>query len=124
MPTICQFGKDYEGSHDDFVYHYAIRLQGNPANLEVHKPGQIDLMRVPKDKMMERSAYEYYIGLDSEGNPIWSQDLSERKPAFEDSNGVGWNLSVSYNAGLKRYLLCTEHDQSFQGNLGMFLSPC
>jgi len=42
---------------------------------------------------------------------------------FEDSNGVGWNLSVCYNAGLKRYVLITEHTASCKGNLGMFDAP-
>jgi MYXO-CTERM domain-containing protein len=36
---------------------------------------------------------------------------------------VGWNVSVSYNAGLGRYLLCTEHDATMGGNLGMFDAP-
>lgn len=46
-----------------------------------------------------------------------------RKPVFEDPNGVGWCMSVSYNAGLERYLLSTEHTSSFQGNLGIFDAP-
>ena len=42
---------------------------------------------------------------------------------FENSQGVGWTVSVSYNAGLKRYILCTEHEQSFKGNLGIYDAP-
>ena len=42
---------------------------------------------------------------------------------FEDPNGVGWNLSVSYNAGLGRYLLCTEHTETHRGKLGVFDAP-
>ncbi len=58
MPTFCQYGRDYAGARDGYVYTYAIRLQGNPSRLNVHKPGQIDLMRVRKDRLMERGAYE------------------------------------------------------------------
>jgi hypothetical protein len=120
MPTICQFGKDYSGARDDYVYSYFIRLQGNPSKLSVHKPGQIDLARVPKEKLMDRSGYEFFAGLDARGRPRWTADLRARRPVFEDPRGVGWCMSVSYNAGLKRYLLCTEHGASFRGNLGIF----
>lgn len=120
MPTFCQFGRDYSGARDHYVYVYAIRLQGDPAKLNVHKPGQIDLLRVPKNKLMERAAYEFFAGLDAGDQPTWTKDLAARRPAFEDPRGVGWCFSVSYNAGLKRYVICTEHDASFQGNLGMF----
>ena len=120
MPTFCQFGRDYAEARDDFVYVYAVRLQSNPSRLNVHKPGQIDLIRVPKDHLLERASYQFYAGLDNNGRPTWTGDVTARRPVCEDPNGVGWCFSVSCNAGLKRYLLCTEHDASFQGNLGMF----
>jgi hypothetical protein len=91
--------------------------------LKVQKPGQIDLMRVPKDKIMEQAAYEFFAGLDDSGNPTWTENLATRIPVFEDHSGVGWNVSVSYNAGLGRYLLMTEHTRSFAGNLGIFDAP-
>jgi len=120
MPTILNFGKDYAGARDQYVYHYFIRLQGDPGSLEVHKPGKIDLARVPRGKLMDKNSYEFFAGLDGQGNPAWTPDQSQRKPVFEDGNGVGWNVSVSYNAGLGRYILCTEHTKSLSGNLGMF----
>lgn len=42
---------------------------------------------------------------------------------LEDPNGVGFSSSVSYNAGLGRYLLMTEHTDSFEGLLGIFDAP-
>jgi hypothetical protein len=123
MPTLCQFGKDYAGARDNYVYSYAIRLKGDPSELNVHKPGQVDLVRVPKDKILDRSSYEFYAGLDADDVPAWTKNIASREPVFEDPNGVGWCMSVSYNAGLRRYLLCTEHDRSFNGNLGIFDAP-
>ena len=41
MPTFCQFGKDYAGARDDYVYSYSIRLQ-DASGLKVQKPGLID----------------------------------------------------------------------------------
>lgn len=123
MPTICNFGRDYSQSRDNYVYHYFIRKQGSPSQLGVHKPGQIDLARVPKSSLMNLAGYEFFAGIDNNGNPKWTNDVSERVPVFEDQNGVGWNVSVSYNTGLDRYFLMTEHNTSFDGNLGIFDAP-
>ncbi len=122
MPTVCQFGQDYAGARDGYVYHYFIRKQGSPSSLDVHKPGQIDLARVPGNEMMTLSAYEWFSGM-SGGDPTWSVNAADRQPVFEDPEGVGWCMSVSHNAGLGRYVLCTEHTASFEGNLGMFDAP-
>ena len=124
MPTILNFEKDYAGARDNFVYHYFIELQGDPADLGVHMPGKIHLLRVDKSEILtSKSSYEYFNGLDGNGNAVWSYDINVKQPVFEDPNGVGWNLAVSYNAGLKRYILTTEHTESNQGNLGIFDAP-
>jgi hypothetical protein len=119
LPTFLQFGQDYAGARDEYVYSYSIRLQ-NASDLIIQKPGIIDLMRAPRNRLTERTAYEFFKGLDRDGNPQWTKDLNERQPVFEDPAGVGWNVSVTYNPGLKRYLLMTEHEQTMRGNLGIF----
>jgi len=123
MPTICQFGKDYAGARDEYVYHYMTRLDRERLEFDVQKTGQIDLARVPRDRMLDRAAYEFFAGLDAAGQPTWVKDLAARKPVFHDANGVAWSVSVCHNAGLKRYLLCTEHKQQCRGNLGIFDAP-
>ena len=124
MPTILNFGKDYAGARDGFVYHYFIRNEPTTGGLGIHKgadgTGKIDLARVPKEQLMEVEAYEFFAGLDAQGQPIWSSDAARRAPVFEDPNGVGWNVSVSHNAGLDRYLLATEHSDSLAGLMGLF----
>jgi hypothetical protein len=125
MPTICNFGKDYAGARDDYVYSYFIRLQGDPGSLGVHRPGMIDLARVHKDYILDQSHHEFLAGFDANGVPTWtaSTDPAHRRPVFEDLEGVGWNLSVSYNPGLKRYILATEHTASFSAKVGFFEAP-
>jgi hypothetical protein len=124
MPTILNFGKNYAGARDNFVYHYFIELQGDPDELSVHIPGKVHLLRVDKSEILtSKNSYEYFNGLDGNGDPIWSDDINFSQPVFEDPNGVGWNLAVSYNAGLERYLLTTEHTETNQGNLGIFDAP-
>lgn len=124
LPTFLQFGKDYQGARDNFVYiyanHFKPKLISIKHKLRVQKPGEIALMRVPKTRIMDRSAYKFFAGLDGAGNPTWTTNLYEHKPIFTDPNGVGWTTSVSYDPGIGRYLLATEHTASLRGNLGIF----
>lgn len=127
MPTFLQFGRGYAGARDDYVYSYFIRMEPTSdgrSGLGIQKSGtgKIDLARVPRGQIMNSSAYEYFAGM-SNGKPIWTDNPKQRVPVFEDPNGVGWNVSVSYNPGLKRYLLMTEHTASWKGQLGVFDAP-
>ncbi|MCB0669284.1 MAG: hypothetical protein KDC80_25850 [Saprospiraceae bacterium] len=128
MPTFCNYGKNYEGAPDDFVYSYLIRFQSyeGPDDYEdkvdwlnCQKPGIIDLVRVPKGDILNRNAYLFYGGIKN-GEIFWTREIKERKPVFENSDGVGWCINVSYNAGVGRYLLTTEHTETHRGNLAIF----
>jgi len=120
MPTILNFGKDYDGARDGYVYHYFIEKKSSA--WDVHLPGEVTLARVPRDEIMTRAAYEFYAGTVS-GSPSWSADVSARVPVFVDPDGAGIELSVSYNAPLGRYLLITEHTASHEGRMGIFDAP-
>lgn len=131
MPTVCNYGKDYDGAPDEYVYSYLIRFQSyeGPDDypdkvdwLNCQKPGLIDLARVHRDKVMDRSAYTFFSGM-KDGKPTWTTDIEKRKPVFENPAGVGWCINVSYNLGLKRYLLTTEHTETHRGNIGIFDAP-
>jgi Malectin domain len=119
-PTFLQFGQDYAGARDEYVYSYAPLRKTN--DWVVQKPGEIILMRSHKNLIMERSAYEFFAGLDGSGAPIWTSDLVARQPAFSDPNGV-MRVSVSFNPGLGRYLLITENTTRAKGNIGVFDAP-
>lgn len=131
MPTVCNYGKNYEGATDEFVYSYLIRFQSyeGPDDysdkvdwLNCQKPGLIDLARVPKDKILNRNDYTFFSGL-KDGKPTWTKDIKKRTAAFENPTGVGWCINVGYNAGLQRYLLTTEHTETHRGNIGIFDAP-
>lgn len=121
--NILQFGKDYSGARDRYVYHYLsdpeiLRdAKGNATELMV--PGRIFLLRVHRDRMMERQAYEFFAGM-KKGKPVWTGDIKLKKPVFTDSNGVGTPVGISYYAALKRYILTTQHTRPHAGMLGIF----
>ena len=132
IPTFLNFGKDYAGSRDSFVYSYYIKPQYGPGKasgglvvngFDVHKPGVVYLSRVPKGDILDQTKYEFFAGLNGNGDPTWSSTPAQKQPVFEDPNGVGWNLSVSYNEGLNRYLLSTEHTRTHKAHLGIFDAP-
>ena len=124
--NILQFGKNYSGARDRYVYHYLVHpdifrdTAGNATELQT--PGRIYLLRVPGRKMMKREAYEFFSGF-NDNKPVWSGNVKEKQPVFIDENGVGTPTGISYNPGLKRYLLATEHLKPHSGMLGVFESP-
>jgi hypothetical protein len=59
-------------------------------------------MRVPVDKVLTRSAYEFFKELDGKNNPVWTTNIDERGAVFEDK-GRCYRSGISYNPGLKRY---------------------
>jgi hypothetical protein len=121
-PTFLQAGPGYSGSPDDFVYIYAPNVTNDTWNVQI--PGEISLIRVPRDSLNKKDSYEFFSGLDEQGHAIWREDISHRKSIFTDIiNGV-MRSSVSYNAGLRRYFLITQQVSRFSdnGHIGIYES--
>ncbi|WP_257669481.1 DUF4185 domain-containing protein [Parapedobacter tibetensis] len=123
---ILQFGKNGAGASDKFVYHYFVHpdilLDPDKGESELMLPGKIYLSRVHRDRLMKRKTYEFFGGFSGD-KPIWVKNVDDKKPIFEDSNGVGTPMGISYNPGLERYLLCTGHSKGHSGLLGVFEAP-
>jgi hypothetical protein len=120
-PEFIQFGKNYAGARDAYVY---IVSQANDSAYGWSP--DIVLARVPKDRVADRSAYEFFAGNDSQAEPLWSTDINQRRPIFTDPNGTQ-RISMTYNAALQRYFLTSSH-QDGSGNvhtpaLGVFDAP-
>lgn len=127
-PSFLQFGKDYAGARDEFVYIYAPEetTSVDSDNWNVQRPGAISLIRAPKISLGDQQTYKFFAGIDAEGNPLWTTDINSRAPVFEDPvNGI-MRTSVSYNSGLGRYLLVTQQVSRFRnGNfhIGVYEAP-
>jgi hypothetical protein len=119
---MCQFGRNYQGARDGFVYHYFIAPR-EASDYRIQKPGAIHLVRSPSSRLLERTAYEFFAGFRNK-KPVWSKEAAGKQPVFEDrDNGVGWVSSVCYVEGLKRYILMVDHTASSRGNLGAYDAP-
>jgi hypothetical protein len=84
---------------------------------------RIVLARVPKDRIRDRDAYEFFVHRAGDGSPAWTSDLNGRGAVFSDP-GRCYRVSVSYHAGLDRYLLCQAgSDGSVQAGFGIYDAP-
>ena len=124
-PTFLQFGQDYQGARDTYVYMYASEIHDN-VNWEVQYPGEISMIRVRKQFISDPSQYAYFAGLDGDNFPTWTVDVDEREPVFEDPENGTMRVSVSYNEGLDRYFLITQQvsrNEDENGHIGIYDAP-
>ncbi|NKB65623.1 MAG: hypothetical protein GKR89_01060 [Candidatus Latescibacteria bacterium] len=125
--TFINFGPNYAGGRDDYVYtvsHDGPMADG-PADRMV-------LMRAPKERIVDRSAYEFFVGTNDAGEPLWDADIQQRGPVFEHKDAC-LRSGISYSAPLKRYLWW-QHipqppghkdrgDTRFDGGFGIYEAP-
>ena len=123
-PTFLNFGQDYAGARDEYVYLYS-----HDADSAYEPADRMVLARVPERRIRERSAYEFFRGLDVDGQPRWTSDIRDRGAVFVNP-GRCYRSGISYNAGLKRYLWCQILPDStdprgprFQGGFGIYEAP-
>lgn len=65
------------------------------------------LLRVPRGQELNMQAYSYYVGMDGQGNPLWSQDMSAAVSVF--ARPVG-EMSVMWDEYLQEYVaMYIEH---------------
>jgi len=119
-PTFLNFGRNYAGARDGFVYIYS-----HDSDSAYKAADRMVLARVPKGRIAERDAYEFLKALDAEGAPVWTKDIAERGAVFVHSRNC-CRSGITYNAGLKRYLWCQilrKADARFEGGFGIYDAP-
>ena len=119
-PTFLNFGKNYSGARDGFVYIYS-----QDSDSAYERADRMVLARVPKDKVRERAAYEFFVRADAGEQAAWSKEIAERGAVFSNP-GACYRSGISYNAGLKRYLWCQigpGNDTRYTGGFGIYDAP-
>ncbi|MCS7237557.1 MAG: serine hydrolase [Thermoguttaceae bacterium] len=102
-PTFVNFGKNYEGARDQFVY-----IVSPDSDSAYTACDRMVLARVPKHAICQREKYEFFAGFDEKSMPRWTPDIRMRQPVFENPGRCG-RSSISYNPGLKRYIWWQSH---------------
>lgn len=105
--SLLQMGRGYELNTDGYVYVYA--PNGNTEGTM----NQLVMFRVPRERLRDRAAYEYYVGGADEGAARWSPNLAERGVVHTFPSGwvnrrihpYSWHPCVVYNPGLDLYLM-------------------
>lgn len=106
-PHFVDFGKNMQHSPDGKAYlvgHGAVRPDSNLAWIA---GDQVYLTRVIPSlaTINDPAAYEFFAGHDADGSPRWTSDFTQIQPLVEWNGHMG-HATMTYNPGLKRYLLC------------------
>jgi hypothetical protein len=124
---FVNYGRDYEQARDGFVYAYS--HDGPRADTPADR---FLLLRAPKEKLTERSAWEFFERLGASGNPRWTKDFSRRGSVFEHQDAC-LRSAMTWCAGLNRYLWWQQipqpvghkdrGDTRFDGGFGIYDAP-
>jgi CubicO group peptidase (beta-lactamase class C family) len=120
-PAFLNYGRNYAGARDQYVYLYS------PDHDSAYEQASgLVLARVPKDRIRDRNAYEFFIAL-KDGKPTWTRDITKRGQVFSNPPAGVYRTQVSYNPALKRYFLNSILTGSdwvrFQGGFGIYDAP-
>jgi hypothetical protein len=105
--SVLQMGRNYEANRDGYVYIYG------PNGVDENSINQLVMFRVPKARIVDRGAYEYFAGIEPDGTARWTKQIEARGVVHTFPGGwVGkghyaWQPSVSYNKPLGLYMMAT-----------------
>ena len=114
-PAFLNFGKNYAGARDSYVYTYS---QDGPSAYQSYDG--VALARVARSRVRDRGAYEFFVRLDQRGRPLWTRDISKRGPVFFYP-GHCQRVDAVYSPVLKRYLLALGYNH--EGGWGIYDAP-
>ncbi|HEY3281903.1 MAG TPA: hypothetical protein VGN26_06470, partial [Armatimonadota bacterium] len=105
--SILQMGRGYELNRDGYLYVY-----GPNGNVE-GTMNQLVVFRVPKERLLDRSAYEFFVRRGSDGAASWSPRIEDRGVVHSFPAGwvnvrahpYSWHPSVVWVPGLNLYLM-------------------
>lgn len=139
LQSFLQMGKDYQDNKDGFIYLYA--PNGNIDG----KMNQLAMLRVKKDKLLDKKEYEYFVSRNKNGSTTWSKNINERGVVFEFPKGwvnynigpghsghpYAWQPTIVYNKPLNVYMMANwgigvGNDGDWFGKpsyLGFYTSP-
>jgi hypothetical protein len=127
-PAFLNFGRNYADARDQYVYVFSPDSDSAYSAVD-----NLVLARVPKKKMRQRAAYEFFTG-QHDGHASWGSDVARRGAVFSAA-GLCYRANVTYCSPLKRFLLVMaipttaardntgKTDTRFAGGLGIYDAP-
>lgn len=120
-PTFINFGMNYSGARDDFVYTVS---HDNPS---AYTPADgFVLLRCPKNGLTTKNNWQFFSGYDPQGDPTWSVNSSDRQLVFTHSGNCR-RSGISYNSGIERYIwwqqIGSDGDSRYSGGFGVYDAP-
>ncbi|MBA2564122.1 MAG: DUF4185 domain-containing protein [Gemmatimonadetes bacterium] len=108
LATFLNFGRDYAGARDGFVYAYGKRYSdaGDPFT----DPRNF-LARVPRGSVRERGAYEFFAGFDAARAPTWTRVERNARSILTDTARTK-AFSVVHVSPIGRYVGTTSRGNS------------
>lgn len=111
-PHFVDFGQNMQHSPDGKAYLVGMGAAENDpqpryANLSWITADQVYLARVTPsiENINDLRKYEFFAGHDAAGQPVWTSDFARIQPLLDWNNNMGC-ATVTYNAPLKKYLMC------------------
>lgn len=120
LPTFLNFGKNYAGARDAFVYVYS-----HDSDSAYERADRFVLARAPKDSVRSRDAWRFFSGCDASSQPQWTRDIQQRGAVFTNP-GACYRSGITYNAPLKCYIWCQVGlgvDTRFEGGFAIYDAP-
>lgn len=107
--SILQMGRNYEANRDGYIYVYA------PNGTTDGTMNELVMFRVRKTDILNRSAYEYFAGLQRGEKATWTKDIKLRAVVHIFPRGWvnksyhpwSWMPSVAYNPPLGLYMMAS-----------------
>lgn len=108
-PAFLNFGKNYAGAPDDYVYAYS--QDGDSA---YGVDDSVVLCRAPRKELTNEAAWEFFAA------KSWTADVAKREPVFRFAHHCQ-RVDAEYHPVLKRYLLLVSYGHT--GGWGIFDAP-
>jgi len=126
-PHFADLGKNMEHSPDGKAYLVGMGAEaGDPkpryANLSWITADQVYLARVTPsiENINDVSKYEFFGGPDTNGKPVWTKNFKAIRPLLNWNNNMGCS-TVTYNAPLKKYLMCVTDGWPTAGKMNSYV---
>ncbi|TCO54760.1 carbohydrate binding domain-containing protein [Actinocrispum wychmicini] len=127
---FADFGKDSAWAPDRYLYAYGLDHNWRDSfDDTVPDPTDVYLARVPRDRVQDRRAWDFYTGADNRGRPRWSGNIADRAPVLHDGRRVYQQVysanrisnltvvsqgSVTYDKPLQRYIYTSWSEYTFE----------